>query len=168
MIFSCDSKDEERKILLEEVSEMEKDLDNLKSRLVQNKIDTLSGLELSISSVLLRFKNNLALTEIDSSLNKKMNDYKVIGKNLRQNHRIYSKALKAYDEEKIALKNLKYDIENGLGEFDKYKDYISFEQQKVEIIKKLTESFVTEKNKNIKQFKSIHPELYTYSLEILK
>ena len=99
MIFSCDSKDEERKILLEEVSEMEKDLDNLKSRLVQNKIDTLSGLELSISSVLLRFKNNLALTEIDSSLNKKMNDYKVIGKNLRQNHRIYSKALKAYDEE---------------------------------------------------------------------
>lgn len=165
---SCAHQNGERMELLNEVSTLEADLKMAQSKLLQNKIDTISEFNVSMSSVLLRIKNNLIQSEIDTELNRKLNAYKVAGKNLTQNQRNYLKAQKACKEEKESLLNLRHDIENGLGNFEKYKDYIQFEKNKTSTIKKLIDSYVKEKNKNIITITKLHPELYAFSMSILK
>lgn len=168
LLIACDSKKEERKALKDELIQLEMELDSTYAYLLSNKIDTLSEIQLSISSVILRIKNNLHTEKVDTVLSKKLDRYKVVGKDIGQNQRVFLKTKRAYLEEKTHLSNLNHDLENGLTELELFTEYIVFEKNKVDQIKELTLSFVREKNRQIEIYTSLHNELNPLSLQLLK
>lgn len=167
-LYSCDSKKEQRKAFLEHVNVLQAELDSTESLLLSNEIDTISGLKLSISSVVLRLKNNLILTEVDSVLSRKIDSYKIIGKNIDYIQEQFLVAKNHILKEKESLSALKYDLEKGLGEFDKYKEYVDFEKGKIDTIKILALDYINQKNQNLEGFAAIHNELFNLSISVLK
>ncbi len=168
LLCSCDAKKAEREKLVSEVQNLQYDLDTTEKYLLSNKIDTVSDLKLAISSVVLRIKNNLELSTVDTLLAQKLNAYKVIGRNVDHLHRSYVNTKSAIQQEKTDLENLLHDLENGMNNLEEFSRFIAFEKGKIDTIKASTSVFVKDKRSNLAGFESLHQELNTFSLLLLK
>jgi len=166
ILFSCiDSKKEG---FIHNVDKLTEKLDSLEKVILESKIDTIASWQQNASSVELRIKNNLYVTKVDVDFAKKMDDYKRMRRMLNPINRNYVKTKEAIEEEKLALANLKKDIENGAGKRDKYSEYIEFEKGKIKQIQLLIEDYLNTKNEALEIHNRLHNDLNSFSLSLLK
>jgi len=159
--------DAEKVKYLIQLEHFEDTITRLESKLLSNKIDTISALQLATNTVELRIKNNLVLDTVNMSLAKKLNDYKVMRRSLGPLGAQFHRGKEAIREERETLKKLRNDIENSAGEPAKYKDYLNFEKGKLEKISILIADYITQKTKTMNTFNSLHAELNKFSLSLL-
>jgi hypothetical protein len=163
-LYACSSSNNEKH--LEQIAKMNTSLDSLEKVMLANEIDTIAALRIATNGVELRIKNNYYSDTIDMELGKKMDAYKVMRRSLGPLSRSYTTVQTGITEERIALTNLKTDIENGNGDVTKYQEYVDFENGKVNQLSKILGEYVKEKNKTMKTFHKLHQELYDFSIEV--
>lgn len=156
LFFSCESKVKIKQI--EQLTKMIEETDSLNQLFEKNKLDSTVEYQLAANTCLLRLKNNYKPTKVDMAFGRKVDEFKKLQKLFKKkgNHKtlaneamIISNSIR---EEQQALYNLKMDIESGQGDKNKYDEFITFEQGKVNTIKVLLEQYLTKKNKYLPRF----------------
>jgi septal ring factor EnvC (AmiA/AmiB activator) len=153
---------------LDSIKAMNHSLDSLEKVLQANQIDTLPGLITATMTLELRIKNNYNADTLDMELGKKMDHFKRTRKSLKPLGTSYSSVRVGIKEEREILEKLKKDITEGNGNRKKYSEYIEFEQNKVDQLRKLLAAYITEKEKVLNELGRIYPELNAYSMELLR
>lgn len=152
---------------LKAIDAMNTTLDSINTVLIENEIDTLPALITATIGVELRIKNNYYSDTIDMELGKKMDAFKRMRKMLGPLNNTFITLRTGTKEEKEILQKLKMDIENGNGDRKKYPEYVSFEQNKVDQLRKLLNEYVEGKNKTFENFDEIYNEMNEFSLKLL-
>lgn len=165
-LYACSSSNNEKH--LEQIAKMNTSLDSLEKVMLANEIDTIAALRIATNGVELRIKNNYYSDTIDMELGKKMDAYKVMRRKLGPLSRSFTTVKTGITEERLSLKNLKTDIQNGNGDQSKYQEYVDFENGKVNQLSKILAEYVVEKTKTMKTFHELHQELYDFSIEVTK
>ena len=165
-IYACSNSSSEKH--LDAITKMNTTLDSIEQVVLTNEIDTIAALMVATNGVELRIKNNYYSDSIDMELGKKMDAYKVMRRKLGPLSRSFTTVKTGIADERIALKNLKTDIQNGNGDKSKYQEYIDFEIGKVNQLSKILAEYVVEKTKTMKTFHELHQELYDFSIEVTK
>ncbi len=166
LLMACS--DFAKKDQLVKIVDFQKKINELEAQLTKNKIDTISGIKLATAEVELRIKKNLYLDTINLALGKKMDDYKIMRRSFMPLAKSYNQLIKGISEERLALSNLKLDIENGEGDRGKYNDYITFEANKINQLKALLQSYISSKDETMKTFFRLHPYLDSLSRTLKK
>jgi hypothetical protein len=139
---------------------MIEETDSLNQLFEKNKLDSVVEYQLAANTCMLRLKNNYKTSEVDMAFGRKVNEFKELQmlfvKEKEENKRTLSGQSMVISnsirEEKQALYNLKMDIESGQGDKNKYDEFITFEQGKVNTIKVLLEQYLIKKNKYLPRF----------------
>lgn len=164
-LFSCtDLKKGEQ---LDAIKQMEVSLDSIQKVLLENEIDTLAALSVATNTVELRIKNNYYSDTINMELGKKLDAYKLMRRTLGPLGKSFWNIKNGIIEEKSILEKLKSDIHNGDGDRTKYEEYVQFEQNKVNQLRKLLNDYLEQKDKTMKTFNELHPELDAFSRSLL-
>jgi hypothetical protein len=164
-LISCqDLKKEEQ---LKQVNSLIASSDSIQKTFVKNANDSIGKIITAVMDVELRIKNNYFSDTIDKNLARKVNTYKMIRKKLKPLGKRYTQIPEGCKEELIALNQLKKDIENGAGERGKYDEFIKFERNKVEQLRKLLEEFTNTQNEAISNFNKYHQEMYDFSISLI-
>lgn len=166
LLGSC--ADLQKKEQLAKINGMNQRVDSLETELRKHTIDTITELKLSTSTVELRIKNNLFLDKVDLVLGRKMDAYKRMRRALNPLGAASKKVKDGINEERIALKNLYSDIENGYGERNKYEEYLAFESDKISKLAILINDYKQQKEVIFKTYSELHEELYTFSMSLLE
>lgn len=166
LLGSC--ADLQKKEQLAKINGMNQRVDSLETELRKHTIDTITELKLSTSTVELRIKNNLFLDKVDLVLGRKMDAYKRMRRALNPLGAASKKVKDGINEERIALKNLYSDIENGYGERNKYEEYLAFESDKISKLTILINDYKQQKEVIFKTYSELHEELYTFSMSLLE
>jgi len=166
LLGSC--ADLQKKEQLATIDTMNQRVDSLEKELKAHKIDTLTELKLSTSTVELRIKNNLILDKVDVELGKKMDAYKRMRRAFNPLGEAFKKVKNSIKEERLALKNLRSDIVNGHGEREKYEEYLAFEADKINKIAVLLNDYKEQKEVIFKTYTELHAELYSFSMSLLE
>lgn len=166
LLGSC--ADLQKKEQLAKINGMNQRIDSLETELRKHTIDTITELKLSTSTVELRIKNNLFLDKVDLVLGRKMDAYKRMRRALNPLGAASKKVKDGINEERIALKNLYSDIENGYGERNKYEEYLAFESDKISKLAILINDYKQQKEVIFKTYSELHEELYTFSMSLLE
>ena len=165
LIVSC--KNKERDTQEKEVSRLIQKIDNLNDSLVANKMDSLLEMRLAASTLLIRVKRTYSPKKIDLVFGKKVEDFKQIQRELKEKKKNGTRNIlgdyilisKLIQEERAALSELESDIHQGLGEQDKYEEYLLFEKRKLSTITELYKQYLKEKKKFIPRFYKGYKEL---------
>lgn len=150
LFSSCESKVKIKQI--EQLTKMIEETDSLNQLFEKNKLDSAVEYQLAANTCMLRLKNNYKPTKVDMAFGRKVDEFKKLQKLFKKkgNHKtIANEAMvisNSIREEKQALYNLKMDIESGQGDKNKYDEFITFEQGKVNTIKVLLEQYLIKKN----------------------
>lgn len=158
LFFSCESKVKIKQI--EQLTKMIEETDSLNQLFEKNKLDSAVEYQLAANTCMLRLKNNYKPTKVDMAFGRKVDEFKELQmlfvKEKEENKRTLSGQAMVISnsirEEKQALYNLKMDIESGQGDKNKYDEFITFEQGKVNTIKVLLEQYLIKKNKYLPRF----------------
>jgi hypothetical protein len=163
LFWSCESS--ERKKQIDKLTAMIEVTDSLNRIFEKNKMDSAVEYQLAANTCMLRLKNNYKPNKVDMVLGEKVNEFKKLQRLFKKkhNHKTLSDEANVISnsirEEKQALYNLKMDIEGGNGNQEKYNEFITFEQGKVNTIKVLLEQYVIRKNKYLPRFRKSVKEL---------
>lgn len=164
-MFSC--KDEEKANYLKEISSMETELDSLASIIDDTTRRNSTMVNLNVRNTILKVKNNYLPDTIDYGVANMMNDYKEIRKAISSNSGNLAKAKQAIPEVKQKLQDLEHDIKNGVGERERYGEYIAFEQKKVEDIKNVLDYYIKTNKKFYDRYDSLHPIVTNFADSLL-
>lgn len=145
-------------------------VDSIENVYKTQQADTVSVARIifDITTTELRIKNNYVADTINKELGHKMDQYKLARKRLKPMGKVASQIMLGTKEERQALQNLRSDITKGIGDRDKYDQYINFERNKVKQLNALLKDFVTTKEKCIQTYHELHPELEAFSLSLIK
>lgn len=165
LICSCESSEKIKQI--EQLTKMIEQTDSLNRIFEKNKMDSVVEYQLAANTCMLRLKNNYKPDKVDMDFGHKVNEFKELQmlfiKEKEENKRTLSDQAMVISnsirEEKQALNNLKMDIEGGKGNQEKYNEFITFEQSKVNTIKVLLEQYLIRKNKYLPRFRKSVKEL---------
>lgn len=152
---------------LKSIAVQQNKLSQLDLKLSANKIDTVAGLRWACNAVEIRIKNNLYQDTVDNVLGKKMDDYKRMRRSFGPISKAYSQLKGAVKEENLALNNLRFDIENGSGQRDKYDNFIAFEKDKIDQMNILYEDYAARKKDAMFTFNRLHASLDSFSRQLL-
>ena len=166
LLIACS--DFAKKDQLVKITDLQKKITALEGQVTKNKIDSISEIKLATSEVELRIKKNLYLDTINLELGKKMDDYKRMRRSFMPLAKSYSQLIKGIREERLALKNLKLDVQNGEGERGKYDEYIAFEANKINQLMTLLEAYISYKDETMKTYFRLHPSLDSLSRTLQK
>ena len=166
LLIACS--DFAKKDQLVKITDLQKKISALEGQVTKNKIDSISEIKLATSEVELRIKKNLYLDTINLELGTKMDDYKRMRRSFMPLAKSYSQLIKGIREERLALKNLKLDVQNGEGERGKYDEYIAFEANKINQLMTLLEAYISYKDETMKTFFRLHPSLDSLSRTLQK
>ena len=166
LFVSC--ADLNKKKQLSEIKTLNNYLDSIHQIITEKRLDSISQMSRKSGDVELRIKNYLISDTINLELGKKMDAYKIMRKKCPSLNKDISELKALIKEEKVALKELKHDIDNASGRKDKYDEYISFEKNKVKKIKLLFNEFSKNKTYVFNTYKNLHEELYTFSISLIK
>lgn len=164
-LISC--KDEQKMKYLENVSSLENELDSLERIANDSTRRTSFNVNMSVRNTIIKVKNNYLPDTIDYAVAEMMNDYKEIRKALSSNSGNLAKAKQSIPEVEQKLADLKHDIENGVGERERYQEYIEFEQKKIEDIKEVLDYYVKTNEKFYKRYDSLHPIVSNFADSLL-
>jgi predicted nucleic acid-binding Zn-ribbon protein len=165
LLLSC--KDEEKANYLNEVSSIEQELDSLESIVNDTTRRNSTMVNLNVRNTIIKVKKNYLPDTIDYSVANMMNDYKEIRKAISSNSGNLAKAKQAIPEVKQKIEDLKHDIKNGVGERERYKEYIDFEQNKIEDIKNVLDYYIKTNNKFYDRYDSLHPIVTNFADSLL-
>jgi hypothetical protein len=165
-LFACS--DVNKGNQLATISALNKTLDSIQVVLEKNEIDTIAALGAATNAVELRIKNNYYADTIDMELGKKMDAYKVMRRTIEPLSRSFNMLKSALEEEKVVLSNLQSDIDNGNGNRKEFSNYVTFESNKVNQMRKLLKEYVDQKVKTMKTFHALHDELDAFSMELVR
>lgn len=163
-LISC--ADLNKKKQIERIDAMETSLDSLKKIHEAEKTDSLFAWSQTCYAVEKRVKENYTADTIDLDFGKKMDAFKVMRRNLKPVGKSMNALRTGIEEEREALKKLRNDIDNGNGERDKYDEYLTYEEQKVQQLRTLCTEFVDTKKACQKTFDELYEELATFSYSL--
>ena len=166
LLMACS--DFAKKDQLVKITDLQKKISALEGQVTKNKIAKISEIKLATSEVELRIKKNLYLDTINLELGKKMDDYKVMRRSFEPLAKSYSQLIKGINEERLALNNLKLDVQNGEGDRGKYNEYIAFETNKTNQLTTLMEAYISHKEETMKTYFRLHPSLDSLSRTLKK
>ena len=153
---------------LETIESMSQTIDSLETAFNENKLDSVAKISLNAYGVENRIKNNYNSDTIDMELGRKMDAFKVMRRNLKPLGKALTTIPASIEEERVKLKELQTDIENGNNKREKYDEYISFEEAKVEQLKTLVSEYVQIKDVSLKTYNELYEELNAFSMSLLK
>lgn len=153
---------------LEAIKGMNVSLDSLDKALLDNKIDTLPQLITSTMMLELRIKNNYEADTIDLEFGKKMDEFKKARRSLKPLGSTYSRMRTGIIEEREILSKLEKDISAGNGNRKKYGEYVDFEKNKLDQLRKLLSAYIAQKNNSLERLGRIYPELNAFSLQLVE
>jgi hypothetical protein len=153
---------------LKSIEDMQQDIHAIERILLANEIDTLAALRMAANNVELRIKNYYDSDTLNNELGKKMDKFKVLRRNLGPLGQSFSTVKWGIRDERKVLKNLKSDILSGHIDKDKYQEYLSFEKEKVDQLRKLLAAYQEEKDKTMRDFFTLYKELDAFSMACLK
>lgn len=152
-------KDQEKSSYLEEINEISSNLDSLEVVSNNQKTDSIPIIVNTIEKTISKVKNNYVADTIDLELAALMNRYKDAKKSLSSNSGNLAKTRDAIPEVKGKLEDLRHDIENGVGDREKYEEYIDFEKNKVQEIDSILSYYIKTNRKYLEQFSNAHPQV---------
>jgi hypothetical protein len=162
LIFTaCSGKEKEEQ--LSSIDSLNQSVDSIQKQLMAHEIDTIAALRVATNGVELRIKNYYFSDTIDIELGKKMDAYKVMRRNLGPLGKTFATIKNGLKSEKEDLTKLKKDIEHGNGKPEEFDEYITFESEKINQLKKLLDAYILEKEKTMKTFHLLHKELDAFS-----
>ena len=164
-LYSCS--DLKKSKQLASIDTMSSSLDSIQQILDANEIDTIAALTVATMTVELRIKNNYYADTIDMALGKKMDAFKLMRRKIPKLGTTFNTIKTGVKDQKVALTNLKKDIENGNGDRKKYAEYVAFEEGKTQQLRVLLTDYVVEKEKTMTDFDSLYPEMNAFSLSLL-
>jgi len=146
LLFSFSNKKQEAQ--LTSIDDMVTKLDKIQTKLDANKIDTIAGLKVAAGTFIIRIQNNYYSDKIDLAFGLKMDEFKelieiiVLDMDVGNHHektmdRRFLDIKKSITEEKKTLTLLRSDIESGNGKKEKFDEFITYEQRKVNLIGEL-------------------------------
>lgn len=153
---------------LETIEAMNQTIDSLETVFNENKLDSVAKISLNAYGVENRIKKNYVSDTINLELGRKMDAFKVMRRNLKPLGKSLTIVPTSIEEERQKLKELKTDIENGDGKREKYAEYISFEQDKVNQLKTLVTEYIEIKNSSLTTYNELYKELNDFSMSLLK
>jgi Mg2+ and Co2+ transporter CorA len=154
--------------VLKSIDQMQQDVNAIERILLANQIDSLAALRMAANNVELRIKNYYASDTLNNELAKKMDKFKVMRRNLGPLSRSFSTVKMGIKDERKVLRNLLKDIEQRKIDEDKYQEYLTFEQEKVDQLRKLLAAYQEEKDKTMRDFFVLYRELDAFSMECLR
>lgn len=161
LIWGC--KDQEKSSYLEEIEVMNSKIDSLDNISKNQNNDSIPEIVRTIEKTIDKVKKNYVADTIDLELAALMNRYKDAKKSLSSNTGNLSKAKGAIPEVKEKLEHLKHDIQNGVGDREKYKEYINFEKNKIQEIESILDYYIKTNKKYLEQFKNAHPQVKDFA-----
>ena len=147
------------------IDQMQTTLDSLEKVVKANEIDTIAALRVATNTLELRIKNYYDSDTINLELGKKMNAFKLMRRKLNPLGRSYSTLNRGIIDQKMQLKNLKSDIEQGNGKRNEYDAYIAHEKGKIIQLKSILMAYIKEKNTTMSTFHELYPSLNAFSLQ---
>jgi hypothetical protein len=144
-LVSCQDKAKTK--MLDEIDAMHSSLDSLEIVADENRIDTLTFLIEYIKSNTSQVKKNYYSDTVDYEIADMMNTYKSTRKAFAKNSGNLAKARQAIPEVKESLDNLAHDIKNGVGQREKYEEFVGFEREKLNQIKEILTYYMETKEK---------------------
>ena len=170
ILFSCllaSCSDFSKGEQLESIAQLNKTIDSIETVLIEHKIDEIEAISIDAETVVSRIKENLNSDTLGLKLAKKIDAYMHMYRSIGNLKKINSELKKFTKSEKITLKNLQKDIENGDGHRKKYGEYVLFERKKVKQLTGVLNHFVKERKKAIDTYLSYHDNLYNYAFELI-
>ena len=153
---------------LEAIESMNQTIDSLETVFNDNKLDSVAKISLNAYGVENRIKNNYNSDTINMELGRKMDAFKVMRRNLKPLGKALTIIPTSIAEERVKLKELQADIENGNNKREKYDEYVSFEKAKVDQLKTLVSEYVQIKESSLKTYNELYEELNDFSMSLLK
>lgn len=165
LLFAC--KDEQKTKHLEEINSMVQDLDSLSKVANDTSGRVPYNVNMSVQNTILRVKNNYLPDTINYAVAQMMNDYKEIRKAVMSNSGNLAKVKQSIPEVQQKVEDLKHDIKNGVGEREKYQEYINFEKKKIADIEEVLDYYLKTKTKFYNRYDSLHPIVSNFADSLL-
>jgi seryl-tRNA synthetase len=166
ILGSC--KDAQHRAYLEEIEEMQNELIIMDSLAREHVLDSLGLITGQIRLVVLRIQNNYFPDSINMEEAGMINDYKAIRKKLESNSGNLAKVKAALPELQLSLQNLAHDIDNGVGEREKYGEHLEFEKDKLNQVRELLDFYIKTKDENMAKYREIGPKIEEFSIELVE
>jgi hypothetical protein len=163
---SC--KDAQHRAYLEEIEEMQKELVVMDSLSREHTVDSIGLITGQIRLVIVRIQNNYFPDSINLEEAGMINDYKAIRKTLESNSGNLAKVKAAIPEVQVSLQNLAHDIDNGVGERDKYGEHVEFEKAKVAHLRELLGFYIKTKDETLTRYRDIGPKVEAFSIDLVE
>ena len=165
-LIACQDLKKDKQIT--EVTKLEERVNHVKNENDKKFDRTIGKIIASVMDVEFRIRRNYFSDTIDNALAKKVNEYKMIRKNLRPVGKMFGQIGKGTKEELETLKKLKTDIQNGAGDESKYDENIQFEADKVGKLESILKEMVDNQKKCLDTYKRLHDEMNAFSLELVE
>lgn len=165
-LIACQDLKKDKQI--EEISSLEERVNHVKNENDKKFDRNIGKVIASVMDVEFRIRRNYFSDTIDNALAKKVNEYKMIRKNLRPVGKMFGQIGKGTKEELEVLKKLKTDIQNGAGDESKYDEYIKFETDKVEKLESIYKDMLDNQKSCLDSYKRLHSEMNAFSFELAK
>ena len=153
---------------LESIEAMNQTIDSLETVFEKNRLDSVSNISLKAYGVENRIKNNYVSDTINIEFGKKMDAFKVMRRNLKPLGKALTMIPQSIEEERVKLKELQDDIENGNGKRQEYDEYIAFEEEKVNQLKTLVSEYMQVKDQSLTTYNELYDELNSFSMSLLQ
>lgn len=164
-LFSCtDLKKGEQ---IHSIEEMDKSLDSIHTILADNNFSSISEFSTIASTTDSRIKMNYESDTLELNFARKLDAYNKMRKSFSLLNLFFLQLSNDIESEKIVLKKLKLDIDNGNGERDKYASHINFEKDKVEKLNNSLLDYISLRESTLRTFNDIQDEINTFSLSLL-
>lgn len=165
LFLSC--QDTQQREYIAKIDQLENDLDSMQQVAEEHRVDTIPQLVAHIKQRTFEVTENYSPDTIDYKIATMMNDYKEIRKALSANKDNYEKVKIGIPEVKEKLQDLRFDIESGLGERDRYEEYYLFEKQKVNQIEEILKYYIETLDKYREMYEKTEPKVNVF-IEDLK
>ncbi|MGM0478795.1 MAG: hypothetical protein ACQERC_06200 [Bacteroidota bacterium] len=160
---SSGCQDQHKKQHIAELDDMQSTLDSISSQVNDTNRRNTHTINMAVRNTIIQVKNNYLPDTINYEVAERMNDYKEIRKALSSNSGNYAKVKQAIPEVQQKIEDLKHDIENGVGNRDKYDEYIQFERKKIQDIKDIFSYYQKTNKQFIDRFDSLHPIVSSFA-----
>jgi hypothetical protein len=160
--------DLQRETYLKQIAALEEKLREMESNLPDSRLNDISSIKVKTMQTELRIKQNLKLDTIDMGLAKKLDAYKLMRKSIKPMMQQFMKVREGIKEEKVVLKRLRQDIQDGRGERQHYANYIRFERQKVKQLTQLNADYLRSKATFFAEYARLYPSVEAFSQTLLK
>jgi hypothetical protein len=167
---------------LEAVNALNHEVDSIHSLFEKNSMDSIVYMRVEINNIEQRIKRFYTGDTIDRNLGRKMDTFRKIKKSIMPENEVGEEAeheghgepiMELYKLLQVGLKdekktlNLLYsDINSGSGDRKKYENFIAFEREKVDQLKVIYATYLTQKIWLSKNFNQIRNDLMNYTLQL--